>query len=129
MLPSKELNKLNDMQLRKAKLPESGTKCLGDGGGMRLLITANGGRRWQMEYVSPVTGRRRLAGFGSYPDVSLTEARERRDEFRRMVRKGVDPLDAEAEKKAARKREKEEQEALLQTFEKTAWEWFNVKCR
>jgi len=82
-----------------------------------------------MEYISPVTGRRRLAGFGSYPDVPLTEAREKRDAFRKLVRQGRDPLDVEAEKKAARKREKEEQDALLQTFEKTAWEWFNVKCR
>ncbi|MBR5346185.1 MAG: integrase arm-type DNA-binding domain-containing protein, partial [Deltaproteobacteria bacterium] len=121
------------MQLRKAKPPESGTKCLGDGGGLRLLVTANGNKRWQMEYVSPVTHKRRLAGFGTYYDngggVSLTEAREKRDEFRRMIRKGLDPLDEQEKEAAARRREKEAQEALQQTFRKTAEEWFDVRTR
>ncbi len=125
----KTLNKLNDAKLRNAKPPETGTRCLGDGGGLRLLITHEGYKRWQMEYVSPVTKKRRLAGFGSYPEVSLTEARENRNKFRQMIRDNLDPLDEEKKADEALQQEQAAQAALLQTFEKTAEEWFAVKYR
>ncbi len=110
----KTLNKLNDAKLRNAKPPETGTRCLGDGGGLRLLITHEGYKRWQMEYVSPVTKKRRLAGFGSYPEVSLTEARENRNKFRQMIRDNLDPLDEEKKADEALQQEQAAQAALLQ---------------
>lgn len=126
-------NKLTDTAIKKAKPPKTGTKNLTDGEGLRLLITPNGSKRWLMEYISPVTGKRRLAGFGRYYDdghgVSLDEAREKREEFRRMIRQKKDPLDEAAKEKEALKREKEAQKAQQQTFEKVAREWFDVKTR
>ncbi len=64
-----------------------------------------------------------------YPEVSLVEARERRDAFRRMIRDGLDPLDEKERAAEQQKREQAEQVALAQTFRKTAEEWFAVKTR
>lgn len=51
-----------------------------DGGGLFLLTKESGARYWQMKYR--IAGKERLLSFGVYPEVSLAEARQRRDEAR-----------------------------------------------
>lgn len=60
-----------------------------DGGGLFLLVTPAGGRRWVLKYR--IQGREKSLAFGTYPDVSLKLARERRDEARALLASGVDP--------------------------------------
>lgn len=68
-----------------------GRHSIGDG--LLLVVNASGSRSWLARVRDP-SGRRRDIGLGSYPDVSLKEARERVAEFRRQTRDGVDPVAA-----------------------------------
>ena len=59
-----------------------------DGGGLRLIVTALGTKRWEL-WIS-INGRRREQGLGVYPSVSLKDARDKADEIRRAARNGID---------------------------------------
>jgi integrase len=65
-----------------------------DGGGLLMHISENGGKRWLLRFVSPLTGKRREMGLGpaGSGNVSLAEARDKADAARRRVRDGVDPI-------------------------------------
>ncbi|AIS94619.1 hypothetical protein BTHA_2990 [Burkholderia thailandensis MSMB59] len=69
---------LTDLKVRTAKPTEKQQK-LYDGGGLLLLITPAGGKRWVFKYR--VDGKEKSLALGTYPDVSLAEARARRDAF------------------------------------------------
>ena len=84
---------LTDMRCRKAACPPDKKKTrITDGGGLFLMVTAAGGKYWGMAYRMP--GVRRELSFGTYPKVSLKEARQMRDRAREMIRNGIDPRDA-----------------------------------
>lgn len=74
-----------------------------DGGGLLLHISKNGGKRWLLRFLSPLTGKRREMGLGPAGKgaVSLADARSKADAARRLVRDGIDPIEhrhAEAER-------------------------------
>ena len=60
-----------------------------DGGGLFLQVNPNGSRLWRLGYR--FGGKQKLLSMGIYPDVSLKQARERRDEARRLLAEGIDP--------------------------------------
>jgi hypothetical protein len=65
-----------------------------DGRGLYRLLTPGGGRLWRFKYRFPPrsTGNKeKLISFGRYPEVSLEQARERRDAARRDIANGIDP--------------------------------------
>lgn len=69
-----------------------------DGGGLYLQISASGSKSWLYRFM--LNGRAREMGLGSVLDRPLAEARDRARDARRMVRDGVDPIEARrAEKK------------------------------
>jgi integrase len=71
-----------------------------DGNGLYLIVQGPTRRSWTYRYQR--SGRRRSMGLGSAEDVSLTEARERATEARKLLASGIDPLDdRKAEKRAA----------------------------
>ena len=74
---------LTDRSIRSAK-PRSKPYKRGDSGGLYLLVHPNGARYWRLKYR--IGGKERLLAFGVYPDVSLKQARERRDAARRSAR-------------------------------------------
>ncbi len=92
-----------------------------DGGGLYLDVRPNGARYWRMKYRHG--GRENLLAFGVYPEVSLSEARRRRDEARALLRDGKDPS---AEKKAAKDAQRRNAEAA---FPKVAAAWLAFKKR
>lgn len=63
---------------------------------MYLLVTPAGGRLWRMKFRSPL-GKERKLSFGGYPDVSLKEARRRRDAAREELAAGIDPAEQKRE--------------------------------
>ena len=71
----------------------------GDGGGLYLVVTKGGSKKWVQRIV--VHGRRRDIGLGGFPTVSLAKARERAAEHQEAVAAGRDPL-AEKNKPAPR---------------------------
>lgn len=79
---------LTDIAVRNAK-PRLKPYKLGDALGLFLLVQPTGGKLWRLKYR--VDGREKKLGFGTYPDVSLSEARRRRDEARGLIALGKDP--------------------------------------
>jgi len=69
-----------------------------DGGGLHLLVQANGSKLWRLAYR--FNGKQKLVSFGPYPAVSLIEAREKREEAKRILRDGKDPAAVEEDRKA-----------------------------
>ena len=61
-----------------------------DGAGLYLNVTIGGSKSWLYRYM--LNGKAHWLGLGSYPDVTLAEAREKAAECRKMVRQGTDPL-------------------------------------
>jgi integrase len=79
---------LTDTACRKVKSVERQFK-MSDGEGLYLLVRPNGSKLWQMAYR--YGGQQKTLSFGPYPDVSLFEARERRQEAKVQLRALVDP--------------------------------------
>jgi integrase len=73
----------------------------GDGDGLHLVVTKVGRRKWVLRYQ--LSGVRRDMGLGSYPAVGLSDARIAAADARKLIARGVDPLDA---RRAARKAER-----------------------
>jgi integrase len=71
-----------------------------DQGGLFLLATANGAGLWRFKYQ--FDGREKLIGLGKFPDVSLKQARDRRDDARKLVADDIDPSAERQAVKAAR---------------------------
>ncbi len=65
---------LTDTEIRKSRAKVKAYR-MSDGGGLYLLVTPPGGKLWRWKYR--FEGREKLMAFGSYPDVSLSLARER----------------------------------------------------
>jgi len=107
-------SKLTHTQINNAK-PTDAPYKLSDGGGMYLLIKPTGGKYWHMAYR--FGGKQKLLSFGVYPDVSLKEARLKREAAKELLRDGIDPSE---HKKAVKQLEVAQTE---NTFEAIAFEW------
>lgn len=103
---------LTDIKVRTAKPTDKQYK-LTDGNGMHLLVHPNGSKYWRLQYR--FGGKQKMLALGVYPEVTLADARARRDEARKLLANGVDPGD----KKKNDKVELEE----ARTFEQLAVEW------
>lgn len=103
---------LTEVKVRNTKPTEKSVK-LTDGNGMHLLIQPNGSKYWRLQYR--FSGKQKMLALGVYPEVSLSEARRRRDEARQLIANSIDP----GEK---RKAGKIEEKGLL-TFETVARNW------
>ena len=101
---------LTETKLRNAKPADKPYKLF-DERGLYLIVHPNGGRWWRFKYT--VGGREKLISLGTYPDVSLKRAREKRDDARSHVADGVDPSD----------KRQAERLAQADTFEAVAREW------
>jgi len=66
-----------------------------DGGGLRLVVSNAGARKWILRFT--INGKRREMGLGSYPDVALAEARSKASECRQQAAGGIDPIEARRE--------------------------------
>ena len=103
---------LTDIKVRTAKPMDKQYK-LTDGNGMHLLVHPNGSRYWRLQYR--FGGKQKMLALGVYPDVSLADARARRDDARKLLANGIDPGDK-------KKNDKVEHEKA-HTFEQLAVEW------
>ncbi len=104
---------LTNTTISKAK-PEAKPRKLFDERGLFLLVNPNGGKLWRFKYR--FGGKEKQLSLGIYPDVSLKDARERRDDARKLVAKGIDP----SEHRKAQK----ESSGGKNCFEVVAREWF-----
>lgn len=116
---------LSDAAIRKAKPKEKPYKLF-DGSGLFLLVTPTkngklppnaGGKWWRFKYR--FKGKEKLLSFGTYPEISLASARDRRDAARKQVASGVDP--------SVSRKEEKEQWSGEGSFEAVAREWIELK--
>lgn len=87
---------LTDAKIRNLKAREKPYKT-GDFDGLYILTSPSGSRLWRFKYR--LNGKEKLLSIGSYPEISLKEAREIREQARGQVAKGIDPSLAKQEKK------------------------------
>lgn len=106
---------LTDTAIKKAK-PKGKQYKLFDERGLFLLISPKGGKWWRFKYL--FDGKEKLLSLGTYPDVSLKDARNRRDEARKQVAAGIDPGEHRKAKKAAKVAKQ------ANSFEVIAREWY-----
>lgn len=81
---------LNVKQIDNAK-PDKKVYTLRDGDGLYLNILPTGRKIWLLDYYRPITKKRTNISFGPYPQVTLQEARKKRDEAKALLRDGIDP--------------------------------------
>lgn len=101
-----QATRLSDLKVKAAK-PKEKDYTLTDGNGLQLRVRINGSRLWNFNYIHPVTKKRINMGLGTFPEVSLAQARKRTVEARELVAQGLDPkerrdADREAKKSSYR---------------------------
>ena len=89
---------LTDVKCRSAKAKPKPYK-LADGEGLYLLVKPNAGRYWRLDYR--FVGKRKTLAFGTYPEVSLVAAREKRARARQILQSGTDPSEVRKQEKSA----------------------------
>lgn len=105
----------------RAFQPESPPYKRADNGGLYLLVKPSGSKLWQMAYR--FAGKQKALSFGSYPLISLAEAREKRDEARKLL---IDLIDPGESRKAAKQRPLDPKAV---TFETAAREWLTREAK
>lgn len=88
-----------------------------DGAGLYLFVTATG-KHWRLDYA--LHGKRKTYTFGTYPLLSLAEARQRRDDIKRLINEGIDPTRAKHDYARAR------HEAAANVFERVSEAWLKL---
>lgn len=106
---------LTDLAVKNAK-PTSKNQRFWDAGGLYLEVSPAGSKLWRFKYR--YDRREKRLSFGKYPDVTLKDAREKRDDARRLLAKDVDPGE---HKKVVRA---ERLERAANNFEAIAREWY-----
>lgn len=115
---------LKDAAIRAAK-PGERPYRLSDGGQLYVQVTPAGGKHWRMNYTfgRNASGKpvQKTLSFGSYPAVTLLEARAKREEAKRLLSQGKDP--------AVERRAAEQANALARqnTFRAAAERWFELQ--
>lgn len=109
---------LTDVKVRSAKPTEKAFK-LTDGEGMHLMVHPNGSKYWRLQYR--FDGKQKTLALGVYPEISLSEARQRRDEAKRKVANGIDPSEQKKVDKQVRK------VAIENNFKAIVLEWHEYK--
>lgn len=109
---------LTDVVIRKAK-PAEKSHHLTDANGLSVFITTAGGKLWRYRYR--YDGKAAILSLVTYPDVSLLEAREMREEARKQLKSGLNPS---LERKKALRRKIA---ATNNTFEVIAREWYELQ--
>ena len=106
---------LTDTAVRKAKRGAKPVK-LYDERGLFLIVTPTGGKWWRFRYS--FDGKEKLLALGTYPDVTLASARDRRDQARTLLADGTDPSEQRKADKATRAG------LAANTFEVIGREWY-----
>jgi hypothetical protein len=111
---------LTNTEVKQAK-PKEKIYALSDGGGLQLRIKPNGSKLWLLDYIRPYTKKRTSLSFGSYPELSIAEARKKRTEAKELLAKDIDPQEHRDEKSRLN------EIAHSNTLQNIAAHWLEVK--
>ncbi|WP_213133830.1 integrase domain-containing protein [Citrobacter sp. FP75] len=111
---------LTATQVKNAKATDKEI-TLTDGGGLILIVKPSGVKTWQIRYYKPGTGKRTTWTLGNYPELSLADARERREQAKALLVRDIDPQHHQRQQREAKE--------LLRgnTFQKVATDWYEMK--
>ncbi|MBN9928890.1 integrase arm-type DNA-binding domain-containing protein [Pantoea agglomerans] len=110
---TRQTKPLNNTEVKNAKAAGLAL-ILYDGDGLELQVTPGGSKLWRFRYYKPFIRKRAMISFGSYPFVSLSEARQNRESTRALFSKYVDPQE---HIKAEQLRQKSVSESTLEKFD------------
>lgn len=110
----KRITPLSDIQVKNSK-PQTKEYKLMDGYGLFLLVTPTNGKLWRFDYR--YGDKRKVIAIGAYPAIGLADARQRREDAKKLLANGVDPGEVKKAQKAAIVAETEN------AFEIVAREW------
>ncbi|EEX42707.1 integrase domain-containing protein [Vibrio furnissii] len=117
---AKRVVPLTNTQVKQAKESDK-EYTLSDGDGLQLRVKTNGTKLWILKYTHPITKKRNNISFGSFPDVSLAEARKRRSEAKTLLALNIDPKQHKDEQLLKERAE------LENTFGKFSDRWLALK--
>ena len=115
-----QATRLSELKIRAAK-PLEKDYVLVDGDGLQMRVRINGSRLWNFNYYHPVTKKRINMGLGTYPELSLAQARKMTIEARELLATGIDPKEQRDTLKQAKKAETEH------AFQNVATAWYELK--
>ncbi|MFK5937792.1 MAG: integrase arm-type DNA-binding domain-containing protein [Sulfurimonas sp.] len=107
---ARTITPLTATQIKQAKAKTKNSKLF-DGGGLYLLVTKSGGKHWKLKYK--YDGKEKLLSLGAYPDITLSKARELREQYKSDIANGINPNEVKKAKKEALKQEESKQENTL----------------
>ncbi len=111
---------LNNTEITQAK-PKEKIYNLSDGQGLQLRIKPNGSKLWLFDYRQPFTKKRKSMSFGSFPELSLAQARAKRTTAKELLIQEIDPQEHRDEQKRI------SGIAHANTLEHIAAKWLEVK--
>ncbi len=115
-----QATRLSDVKVKAAK-PKEKDYILTDGNGLQMRVRINGSKLWNFNYIQPVTKKRINMGLGTFPEVSLAQARKKTVEARELVAQGLAPKEKRDAERHAKKA------ATEHTFENISAAWFELK--
>lgn len=125
-MANNRVKQLTDTEIKSLKSREK-DYTVADGNGLQLTVKSDGRKIWEIRYT--VGGKAKKTTAGTYPIVSLKDARAKRDEFKAKAFSGIDPIEEKRNIKAVEQIKQEdseaEQVAMSNTFEKVARDFFD----
>jgi len=111
---------LTNTEVKQAK-PKDKQYKLSDGDGLQLRIMPNSSKQWLLGYIKPINKKRTSLSLGSYPEVSLAQARKKRTIAKELLAKDIDPKEYREDK------QREQQLSASHTLKSVAEDWFAIK--
>lgn len=112
------ISKLTDAKIKTLKPQEKTYKIL-DSDRLYIEVRPHGAKLWRYRFV--FNGKESMMGFGEYPAVTLADARQKRDEAKSLLAKGINPVEFKRQQKA------EQAEENRDTFTKIANEFIRER--
>lgn len=115
----KQVKPLSVKQIESAK-PKDKPYRLYDGQGLSLLVKTTN-KTWHFNYIKPFTKKRTIISIGTYPTVSLANARAKRDQYRELLSQDIDP------QQYLKQQAQQQRIAINHTFYKVSQEWLAMQ--
>ena len=115
-----QATRLSEFKIKAAK-PQQKDYVLSDGDGLQMRMRTNGSKLWNFNYRHPVTKKRINMGLGTFPEISLAQARKRTIEAREILAQGIDPKEKRNTARQATRT------ATDHTFRNVAMAWYELK--
>lgn len=113
---TKRAQATTEAAIKHAK-PEAKAYKMTAGQGMYLLVNPTGSKLWRLKYR--FAGKEKTLSFGAYPDVTLAQARLRREQARQQIAEGIDPSEL-------LKQQRQQATAEALTFKVVAERWYKA---